>query len=155
MNKKRSDHSLEHLLLRAVPKDFPSMFARYKGIRWTLGRTWNRIRYFNAPKDMFGRPFPLEHCLSEVGAGWEPLVRLCYRLVKQEGGSIHQVKEKFGGLRFYAGGVSWAVQLALDGIERGSERICEECGKPGRPRKGGWIKTLCDEHAGGREPFGD
>jgi hypothetical protein len=23
---------------------------------------------------------------------------------------------------------------------------CEECGKPGKSRKSGWIKTLCDEH---------
>lgn len=26
-----------------------------------------------------------------------------------------------------------------------SYRICEICGKPGKPNKGGWISTLCDK----------
>jgi hypothetical protein len=24
---------------------------------------------------------------------------------------------------------------------------CETCGAPGFPRKGGWTKTLCEDHA--------
>ena len=58
-----------------------------------------------------------------------------------------QVKEKYGTLRFYYYGgdeyVSGAVMLA----ELMSSRICEVCGKPGRTRPGGWIRTLCDQHA--------
>ncbi len=38
----------------------------------------------------------------------------------------------------------------LCGIEAESCTVCEECGKLGKPRKGGWIKTLCDECAAKR-----
>ena len=58
-----------------------------------------------------------------------------------------QVKEKFGTLRFYTTGG--------DDVTRGMERmaesmsavICEECGNKGKWRRGGWYRTLCDEHA--------
>jgi hypothetical protein len=57
-----------------------------------------------------------------------------------------QVKEKFGGLRFYySGGDSY-----IDGVTAMAESMsyvtCEECGKPGTQTSGGWIQTLCDEH---------
>ena len=62
-----------------------------------------------------------------------------------------QVKEKFGTLRFYYYGGDDQV----DGIERMAESMsavmCETCGAPGKTRNGGWIQTLCDEHADGRE----
>ena len=62
-----------------------------------------------------------------------------------------QVKEKFGTLRFYYNGGDDEVR----GIERMAESMsavmCEECGSPGKTRSGGWIRTLCDEHAEGRE----
>jgi hypothetical protein len=62
-----------------------------------------------------------------------------------------QVKEKFGTLRFYYYGGDDVVS----GIERMAESMsavmCEECGSPGKPRSGGWIQTLCDAHAQGRE----
>ena len=58
-----------------------------------------------------------------------------------------QVKEKFGTLRFYYSG----GDAVIDGIERMADSMsavtCEECGVPGRIRHGGWISTLCDEHA--------
>jgi hypothetical protein len=28
---------------------------------------------------------------------------------------------------------------------------CEECGKPGKLRSGGWFQTLCDEHEAERQ----
>jgi hypothetical protein len=62
-----------------------------------------------------------------------------------------QVKEKFGTLRFYYYGGDDIVS----GIERMAESMtavtCEKCGAPGKPRSGGWIQTLCEEHAEGRE----
>ncbi len=58
-----------------------------------------------------------------------------------------QVKEKFGGLRFYYDGgddhISGMVRMA----ESWAAVTCEVCGSPGKTRPGGWIKTLCDEHA--------
>jgi hypothetical protein len=62
-----------------------------------------------------------------------------------------QVKEKFGTLRFYYSGGDSVVS----GIERMAESMtvvtCEKCGAPGKTRNGGWIQTLCDTHAEGRE----
>lgn len=98
------------------------------------------------PKDVFGRPFPLEHALACVGNGWAELIRECYQLCVETGTDISQVKEKFGGLRFYVGG---STIEALDKIEAICERsysTCENCGKPGKlndDRR--WYKTLCSE----------
>ena len=57
-----------------------------------------------------------------------------------------QVKEKFGGLRFYVNRVDPAVEGAIDMAEAMSYHICEVCGAPGEPNRDGWIKTLCKEH---------
>ena len=58
---------------------------------------------------------------------------------------IDQIKEKFGGLRFYYHGgdteVSGMVRLA----ERLSYEICEECGSTNNvTQTNGWIVTLCE-----------
>lgn len=60
-----------------------------------------------------------------------------------------QVKEKFGGLRFYFDGVP--DKKIFDFVREAEQRsleTCEVCGEDGEPREGGWIKTLCDEHHG-------
>ena len=62
-----------------------------------------------------------------------------------------QIKEKFGTLRFYYDGGDDYIH-GLDSMAASmTSRICEECGKPGKIREGGWLKTLCDEHAQERE----
>ena len=66
-----------------------------------------------------------------------------------------QVKEKFGGLRFYTNGCDDAVYAMISMAESMSVRTCEVCGNPGKVRHGGWISTLCDEHAKGREEVED
>jgi hypothetical protein len=60
-----------------------------------------------------------------------------------------QVKEKFGSLRFYVDNGDDYVDGVIAMAEGISYRTCEVCGKPGTPRRGGWIRTLCDEHHGG------
>ena len=62
-----------------------------------------------------------------------------------------QIKEKFGGLRFYFIGGNELTRGAIELAETMSYRICEQCGKPGSPREEGWIQTLCDEHAAERQ----
>lgn len=57
-----------------------------------------------------------------------------------------QVKEKFGGLRFYYNGGDDVVDGMVRMAESWAAYTCEECGKPGSTRGGGWIRTLCDEH---------
>lgn len=60
-----------------------------------------------------------------------------------------QCKEKFGSLRFYLNGhpenFYEEVNAAIKEAETKSAKTCEQCGKPGVLRKGGWIKVRCDD----------
>ena len=57
-----------------------------------------------------------------------------------------QIKEKFGGLRFYMeGGENDVIDNAILEAEKLSYITCEKCGKPGIPRRDRWIKTLCND----------
>lgn len=58
---------------------------------------------------------------------------------------IVQVKEKFGGLRYYVDNSNPEVDAAIIMAESMSFRTCEFCGNRGSHRPGGWIRTLCDE----------
>lgn len=81
-----------------------------------------------------------------VGKGWRPLVT---KLVKDiaaidEDVVVDQVKEKFGGLRFYFSGGNEEVDRLVDVAESESYEICERCGtKEDVETKGWWILTLC------------
>lgn len=59
---------------------------------------------------------------------------------------INQIKEKFGGLRFYYEGGDPEISGMVRMAESWAANTCESCGKPGKPRNGGWLRTLCDEH---------
>ena len=60
--------------------------------------------------------------------------------------TIHQIKEKFGGLRFYYQGGDDQIYGMVRMAESWAARTCEECGNPGQIRSGGWMKNLCDKH---------
>jgi len=64
-----------------------------------------------------------------------------------------QVKEKFGTLRFYYDGGDEYIHGLVAMAESMSAVTCEVCGTPGQVRGGGWLRTLCDEHADGKEPI--
>ena len=57
-----------------------------------------------------------------------------------------QVKEKFGGLRFYYNGGDDVVDGMVRMAESWAAYTCEQCGNVGSTRGGGWIRTLCDKH---------
>ena len=57
-----------------------------------------------------------------------------------------QIKEKFGGLRFYYDGGDDTVRGMVRMAEAWADCSCEDCGAPGRQRNGSWIRTLCDAH---------
>jgi hypothetical protein len=90
--------------------------------------------------------------------GWDMLIyKLCCRIESHlawnnpEGYiKITDVKEKFGGLRFYYDDHSKASEYIsgmVDFAEKMSEVTCERCGKPGTFRgELPWFKTLCDNH---------
>jgi len=95
-------------------------------------------------------------CGSQIGAGWFQLVReldtkiaeLCPDYV------VDQVKEKFGGLRYYIGlncdvdkTTSDKIYKMIREAEAKSETVCEICGNPGENISiGYYITTRCDEH---------
>jgi hypothetical protein len=58
-----------------------------------------------------------------------------------------QVKEKFGGLRFYVNGTTDKHHNYISFAESMSYRTCEECGAVGKTYTDGWHTTLCDIHA--------
>lgn len=62
---------------------------------------------------------------------------------------VMQVKEKFGGLRFYVHGATEEQFDYIGFAENFSYRICEKCGTTHNVMtyNCGWIKSLCAEHA--------
>ncbi|WP_167631594.1 hypothetical protein [Mariprofundus ferrooxydans] len=95
--------------------------------------------------------------LTGLSATWfriiEQLSADIMRLAVQSGTDVpevRQVKEKFGGLRFYIDGGSQAIYDRIDEAEELSFHVCEVCGKVGKIRRGGWIRTLCEEHSSPR-----
>jgi hypothetical protein len=58
-----------------------------------------------------------------------------------------QIKEKFGGLRFYVQAATDKHYNYISFAESMSYRTCEQCGAPGKTYTDGWHKTLCDIHA--------
>lgn len=65
---------------------------------------------------------------------------------KVERVTVAQIKEKFGGLRFYYDGGDEYVSGLVTMAEVWANRTCETCGEKGKQRGGGWIRTLCDKH---------
>jgi len=59
-----------------------------------------------------------------------------------------QVKEKFGGLRYYINGGDDTIDQLISFAEDMSYRTCDVCGNVGTVRDEGWIKTRCDRHIG-------
>jgi hypothetical protein len=60
--------------------------------------------------------------------------------------TLDQVKEKFGGLRFYYTGGDEHIRGLVSMAESMSVVTCEICGSPGKRGGIGWISTRCEEH---------
>jgi hypothetical protein len=86
------------------------------------------------------------HLVWALCEGLEPLVAE-YEKETSQSFEVLQVKEKFGGLRFYVNGGSTAIWDRIAAAEAESLRTCEQCGKLGRLRPNPYLRTLCDEHA--------
>jgi len=101
-----------------------------------------------------------------VGTGWYPIIEaLCTNIQSHidwqnknhekhpvvEQVVVEQIKEKFGGLRFYYQGGDEKIQGMVRMAEAWADHSCEECGAPGERRSGGWIRTLCDLHESERQ----
>ena len=84
----------------------------------------------------------------EVGLGWFPLIKDLITDLIELGWNkeVCQVKEKFGGLRFYINAATSEAHKRISQAEIESMNSCEVTGKPGKLRTDiGWYRTLCDE----------
>jgi hypothetical protein len=98
--------------------------------------------------------------------GWRTIVEKCIKLCAEHKSliEVHQVKEKFGGLRFYYEFLETEpekntvdhmlyftpFQDKILALEFACLNICEECGTslevtngPLDPKVSGWLRTLC------------
>ena len=133
MDEDRYDKFVESLEAK-----FPEMYSQpYGGV--CIGEGWwpiiealsnqihHHVKFKNEQRDKYNR-----------GDGCPPVI-------------VRQIKEKFGGLRFYYDGGDDMIDGMVRMAESWAARSCEECGKPGKSRDGGWIRTLCDEHEAERQ----
>lgn len=92
----------------------------------------------------------------EIGDGWYEIVKELSRELEleilklpkadREYACASQVKEKYGGLRFYmhseTNEMSWLIREA----EQRASKTCEQCGSSAKCRnENGWYTTLCDK----------
>lgn len=116
--------------------------------------------------DAFAKRMEEEYPAMFVGAyggfavdkGWWPIIDLLCANIQQHIDwanrndqvvpqvVVAQIKEKFGGLRFYYDGGDDYVRGLVQMAEDWAIRTCETCGERGKQRGGGWIRTLCDTH---------
>lgn len=59
---------------------------------------------------------------------------------------VRQVKEKFGGLRFYYSGGDTACREAVAAAEERSMSTCEVCGQTGILGGERWLSVRCSDH---------
>lgn len=90
-----------------------------------------------------------------IGAGWYGIVKRLIEDLIELGWNkeICQVKEKFGSLRFYISSGNTEIFNRIHVAEAESCVTCERCGTAGQLRGGGWLATLCEEHADGQPLF--
>jgi hypothetical protein len=126
---------------KSMEEKFPKMFAgKYGG--FAVGKGWypiieslcnniqHHINWVNETRERLLTNNPWNHTIPDE----------CPQVI------VEQIKEKFGGLRFYYQGGDDRIQGMVSMAESWAGRTCEECGSPGKSRGGGWIRTLCDEH---------
>ncbi len=83
------------------------------------------------------------------GDGWFEIIKNLSEKISEISPETEavQVKEKFGGLRFYISTGSDEVYDLINEAEDKSYRICEKCGSEENvtTEGPGWIFTLCDK----------
>lgn len=126
--------------------------SRYLAVRWRSGPVPAQVPHdgFLDLMTLFNEVYDAP---TETGPGWHWLLVMTAEWLREvgvpQGFASIQVKEKFGGLRFYwnsdeddhpASGIIAAAEQISTGV-------CETCGAPGVLRKGSYLRTACDDHA--------
>lgn len=127
-------------LEKKLTEDFSFMIAK---------NTWTGKICLDEEGKTFGFP-------CSYGDGWYQLTHdLCRELtdlyiangINPDIIEMIQVKEKFGGMRFYTGSLLDGGHDIIQKYEDKSYEICEVCGEAGELcRRGSWYMTLCDKH---------
>ena len=112
-------------------------------------------------EERFPKMFAGQYGGFAVNEGWWPIIEtLCANIQSHtdwwnknhekhpvvEQVVVEQIKEKFGGLRFYYEGGDDQISGMVRMAEAWASHSCEECGAPGKLGGKGWIKTLCPTH---------
>ena len=95
------------------------------------------------------------NAFDEMPEGWklafgdlmaEDLDRAIKKAQLEDEFVVEQVKEKYGGLRFYCYPTNDDIERIIDTYSRLSEHICIKCGKPDVPMiHDGWISPWCED----------
>lgn len=105
---------------------------------------------------MLGHVTELNYWSVRIDAGWVPLTTRLHEQLRRycEGYRIYQIKEKFGGLRYYVDlldfpeDVRHVVKRIITDYETRSLKICDRCGAPGSLiTEGYYYRTRCKDHA--------
>ena len=98
---------------------------------------------------------PRESCMGrgmECGPGWYKIIDELAAKIENYNQNLpegteplyaEQIKEKFGGLRFYTSYCHEEIDKLISEAERLSYKICEQCGDPGTVGGKNWISTMC------------
>lgn len=85
----------------------------------------------------------------ECGKGWYNLIaELIDKIAELDNLKlvrVQQIKEKFGGLRFYISNGTDEIYKLIDEYEDKSYKTCEGCGAPSTKKTSGWICYLCNK----------
>ena len=106
-------------------------------------------------------PWPIQLGSIDCGDGWFRIIDgLCGHIDslianmpkdEREQYVVHQIKEKFGGLRFYTSKSTPEMAQAIRGAEVSAIITCERCGCKGYTENNcGWTCTLCEGHHAAR-----
>ena len=129
--------------------------------------------FVNGLKTNYPEMYGDVYCGISIGAGWYNIIQLLSKAIhshvrhvngrrewllkrdnpdgeeipdEMEYPQVAQIKEKFGGLRFYYDGGDDYIAGLVTMAEYVADSTCEKCGAPGKRRDGGWVRTLCDVH---------
>lgn len=93
-------------------------------------------------------PIKKEQLFVQIPETWIPIVDKLVDDMFEAGwnGHVDQVKEKFGGLRFYIPMGNDKIFELIDEAEEKSQNICIVCGDPATTSTKGWVTHVCDEH---------
>ena len=124
----------------------------YKNLEKAEGEEWLKDE-IEFPNEKL--PLPFELFGVECGPGWNELIAPLFDYIQKynEGKDeeeqivITQIKEKFGGLRFYTNFVTDELDKMIDKAEEESYNVCETCGtrKDVGETIDGWYETICHE----------